>query len=89
MGTILDYGNYSWRSSGNWGGNVLSYNLQTRSWEDVYTRVAAQRHYIGSSDAVIPKSGITKIHQYSYTGNELIIAADGNMQFTFGKMSNN
>ncbi len=37
----------------------------------------------------IPKSGITKIHQNSYTGSELITAEHSEMAFYLGKMSNN
>ncbi|HRR07554.1 MAG TPA: hypothetical protein PLO56_02585 [Rhodothermales bacterium] len=84
-----DYKNFSWRSSKDWAGNVLSYNLQSRIWENVNTKIDAKRHYFVSNDAVIPKSGITKIHSNSYREEGQIAAIDKNMAFYFGKQTNN
>lgn len=57
-----DYDRFSKRHGTEWSGNVETFNMLTKAWETVFTKVNAEYLFSGSSDDVIPRSGIRQIN---------------------------
>ena len=69
------YNQFSRRRSGYWGGAVNTYDMETNTWGSKFTEMNAESNYYGSSDDVIPNSGIRRVSIQSVRNRTALGAA--------------